>query len=314
MEPTLITQQSLLSGLTILIIFFVLIYNLRKTSKTTTIKGICKMYGIVGIIYEKYNVHQDEKKRDSVYFELGFPSWKYAKKNGEKDSRHKENKIIWNKSYIYLPKLYVKISCDIPDDMLILVRKFREAGIKIGKCPEERYKYNLLASEFKKNECLCAVNKIYRTYVQSPFEFENFIADIFIRMGYETNITSKTNDGGYDIIAEKAGISTIIECKCYNPEKMVGRPAIQKLVGANQVIHADNIFFCTTCDFTKEAIMYAEDTGVELINGKELEKIVKDSFTNVDNSKDLRQMDWKLTEKDLQKYYPPDIAMELYTL
>ena len=84
-------------------------------------------------------------------------------------------------------------------------------------------------------------------------------------------VTPPTNDGGYDLIGKTSkGETLICECKCYSPNHSVGRPLIQKLVGANETVRAQRMFFITTSRFSAEAIEYARQTGVGLVDGKTL--------------------------------------------
>ena len=56
-------------------------------------------------------------------------------------------------------------------------------------------------------------------------------------MGYEVQITSKTNDLGKDLILKKNNQITYVECKRFSKTK-VSRPTIQKFIGA---MVADNV-------------------------------------------------------------------------
>ncbi|WP_195634996.1 restriction endonuclease [Blautia massiliensis (ex Durand et al. 2017)] len=61
---------------------------------------------------------------------------------------------------------------------------------------------------------------------------------------------------------------------CYSIGHKVGRPNIQKLVGANNVVLADKMIFITTSDFSGVAISYAEEVEVKLINGNKLMELL----------------------------------------
>ncbi|HCK64906.1 MAG TPA: hypothetical protein DHW49_01445, partial [Anaerolineae bacterium] len=59
-------------------------------------------------------------------------------------------------------------------------------------------------------------------------EFENFIAELFSRLGYETEITKASGDQGIDVIALKNGVKIGIQTKCYSGT--IGNRAIQEAV------------------------------------------------------------------------------------
>ena len=49
-----------------------------------------------------------------------------------------------------------------------------------------------------------------------PAGFEGFCADMFRSLGYTTEVTPASRDGGYDILLRgRDGVMSIVECKCY---------------------------------------------------------------------------------------------------
>lgn len=104
----------------------------------------------------------------------------------------------------------------------------------------------------------------------TPEDFEEWCADLFRSKGFKVEVTPKVNDGGYDLYMEKDGISYIVECKCYS-DTTIGRPLLQKLVGANATIRADKCVFITTSSFSAPAKQYAQEQRIWLIDGNQLE-------------------------------------------
>ena len=49
----------------------------------------------------------------------------------------------------------------------------------------------------------------------SPQKFEQEVAKLFEKFGYETQVTSYVKDGGVDIILEKDGLTIAVQCKHY---------------------------------------------------------------------------------------------------
>lgn len=83
--------------------------------------------------------------------------------------------------------------------------------------------------------------------------FEKFISDCFKEHGYKTTLTSATNDGGKDIIVEKNGVKTYIECKYWQTGHSIGRELIQKLAGAAMMDGVKNAIFITTSSYHSNA-------------------------------------------------------------
>ncbi|MBW2986725.1 restriction endonuclease, partial [Candidatus Woesearchaeota archaeon] len=106
------------------------------------------------------------------------------------------------------------------------------------------------------------------------FEFQDFLKELFKKMGYNTQPTKKTGDQGADLIIERFGQTWIVQAKNYN-ESIVDNSAIQEAVGAIKYYKADNAIVVTTSTFTKSAKELANANDVKLINGHGLDDLVK---------------------------------------
>lgn len=109
----------------------------------------------------------------------------------------------------------------------------------------------------------------------NPYEFEYYIADLFEMYGFYTRVTRASNDGGIDIEMRKDGETFVVEVKQYSRENKVSRERIQKLDSAARHAEADHAIFVTTSGFTQPAIEYADELGIELIDGKELFEMIR---------------------------------------
>lgn len=122
----------------------------------------------------------------------------------------------------------------------------------------------------------------------SPYEFERLVVKLLIAMGYGTMeenkdaVTSKSGDEGIDgiVSADKFGFDSIyIQAKQWKPESVIGRPEIQKFLGALAGQGAMKGIFITTAQFSKEAINFAAKqlhSKIVLVNGKQLAKLMID--------------------------------------
>ncbi|MBQ6297542.1 MAG: restriction endonuclease [Selenomonadaceae bacterium] len=88
----------------------------------------------------------------------------------------------------------------------------------------------------------------------NPRDFEVFMANIFSDNGYSITITKYTCYGGKDIIIKKNGITFYVECKHW--ESAVGRPELQKLVGATVGSAVSDLIFISTGGFNVNAMNY----------------------------------------------------------
>lgn len=119
----------------------------------------------------------------------------------------------------------------------------------------------------------------------SPTFFEQLVVELLVKMGYGGSRRDagerigQTGDGGIDgiIKEDRLGLDIIfIQAKRW--QGSVGRPEIQKFVGALQGQRARKGVFMTTSFYTADAIDYASriDTKVVLIDGKQLSALMID--------------------------------------
>jgi len=108
-----------------------------------------------------------------------------------------------------------------------------------------------------------------------PSEFEDYIGYLYSKLGHSTRINGGSNDGGVDVIAEKDGIRSFIQCKRYN-KNTVSVHDVRDFYGAlaHDLANGKGIFV-TTNIFSKEAERFAEGKPIELIDGFKLIKLIK---------------------------------------
>ena len=120
----------------------------------------------------------------------------------------------------------------------------------------------------------------------SPSGFERLVVKLLLSMGYGNGIndagkvTRLSNDEGIDgiIKEDQLGFSNIyIQAKQWQPEQTIGRPELQKFVGALQGQQAQKGLFITTAKFSSGAVQYTENLSgikVVLIDGITLTRLM----------------------------------------
>ncbi|MBN2023683.1 MAG: restriction endonuclease [Pirellulales bacterium] len=117
----------------------------------------------------------------------------------------------------------------------------------------------------------------------SPRFFERLVLDVMLKMGYGSYREATLGPGGADagidgvIQEDRLGLDFIyIQAKRW--ENPVGRPEIQKFVGALHGKHARKGVFITTSTFTTEATEFAAtiDSKVVLVDGLRLAQLMID--------------------------------------
>lgn len=119
----------------------------------------------------------------------------------------------------------------------------------------------------------------------SPSFFERLVIDLLVKMGYggsrqdADRAIGRTGDEGIDgIISEDRLGLDVIYVQAKRWDDVVGRPEIQKFVGALQGQRARKGIFVTTSRFTDEAIQCARgiESKVILIDGGRLTELMID--------------------------------------
>lgn len=100
------------------------------------------------------------------------------------------------------------------------------------------------------------------------YKFEELVASLLRKMDFSVEQTSLSGDGGVDIIAiNNRPIykgKYLIQCK--NWIKPVGQPEIRDLFGVVTSEHANKGIIITTSYFTDQAIQFAHNKNIELID------------------------------------------------
>ena len=182
------------------------------------------------------------------------------------------------------PLINIKFLSKIPE--YVNNRKRPKAGItnetqnNQEKTPEEIIES--ASAEIRENLALKLLEEIKKC---SPNFFENLVVALIVKMGYGGSrqdagkAIGRSGDGGIDgiIKEDRLGLDAVyIQAKRW--ENTVGRPEIQKFVGALQGQKARKGLFITTSEFTKEAADYVSriNNKIVLIDGEQLAELMID--------------------------------------
>jgi len=170
---------------------------------------------------------------------------------------------------------------------------------ELSETPEE-----LLETAYQKIRKSLAQELINKVIQLPPTFFEKLVVDLLVKMGYGGSLADagkaigKTNDEGIDgtIKEDKLGLDIIyIQAKRWQPGSTVGRPEIQKFVGALAGQGAKKGIFLTTSSFSKEAWEYQpkNETKIVLIDGEQLAQMMIDHDLGVypTNKYEIKKVD-----------------------
>ena len=135
-----------------------------------------------------------------------------------------------------------------------------------------------------------ALELLERVKNSPPKFFEHLVVDLLVKMGYGGSrsdagtAVGKSGDEGVDgiIKEDRLGLDVIyVQAKRW--ENPVGRPEIQKFVGALEGHRAKKGVFITTPEFSRDAKDYVEkiNSKIILIDGEQLAKMMIDHSVGV---------------------------------
>jgi restriction system protein len=111
------------------------------------------------------------------------------------------------------------------------------------------------------------------------YQFQKFIASLFQKMGFSNvKVGPAGADAGIDIEMEQTTdvgtVRYILECK-HHAKGSIGRPVVQKLHSAMITKGMNKGIVISSGYFSSDAIQYAENVGIELIDIDKLKELAK---------------------------------------
>lgn len=108
--------------------------------------------------------------------------------------------------------------------------------------------------------------------LMSGTQFENCLAAMFVRLGYEVSLT-ETYDYGADLIVVKDGIRTAVQAK--RRDGAVGERAVRDVHAARSSYHCHNAHVITNGEILPRARKQAEQCGVSLLDRSQLMRLLQ---------------------------------------
>jgi hypothetical protein len=97
----------------------------------------------------------------------------------------------------------------------------------------------------------------------SGLEYEQFCAQILQRWGWDARVTQASGDQGVDVLAEKDGLSVVLQCKKYSSP--VGNKAVQEVYAGMGLHHAEAAAVVTNSSFTRAAREAAQGVPARIL-------------------------------------------------
>jgi len=112
----------------------------------------------------------------------------------------------------------------------------------------------------------------------NPYEFENYIKEIFKNKGYRSTLTEKVpSEYGADVIAIKDNEIIAIQCKHSSNQNSFGREAMYQLHSEAKIYYkATRLIAITNSIFNSNAMNLAKVHGIEVIDRNSFQEFLKD--------------------------------------
>ncbi|SDR51467.1 restriction system protein [Rhizobiales bacterium GAS191] len=105
----------------------------------------------------------------------------------------------------------------------------------------------------------------------SPAEFEKWCSSALHEAGWSARATGTSGDQGADVIAEKAGVTIVLQCKLHR--SAIGNKAVQEAFTAQKHYGAQAAAVVTNAAFTRSAEALSRTTGVLLCHYSDLPRL-----------------------------------------
>ncbi len=120
----------------------------------------------------------------------------------------------------------------------------------------------------------------------SGTEFEVCVTGLLQRIGFRTELTRATGDGGIDIVAYLdrpiVGGRYLVQCKRFTDATPVGAPMVREFYGAFVADRsAVKGLFITTSSFSAQAREFVQNLPIELVDGAQLKALLVEHMTGL---------------------------------
>ncbi|WEV47273.1 restriction endonuclease [Bifidobacterium sp. ESL0690] len=283
-----------------IILVVLLLRQLRQIWLAGKVRKACNVEVPKGI-----RIGRSRDAEDIGNFTLRFPYWQFPKKDGTADQRRSNNKI--NKPKSVLEVVGFSFKSKNPLTLYDFVLEMRHHGNAIGYSGMESFKRQRVIQRVKVRQRATSIQAIVDSFSSHPTDFEPFCADLYRRYGYRVSVTPPTNDGGFDLKLTKDDLTYIAECKCFDPNHHIGRPLLQKLVGANKTQQVQGLIFITTSSYSAQAITYARECNIQLVDGNTLVTMCQKVWGNALPQQAVNPSAFELTKDELLAQIPEDM-------
>ena len=117
------------------------------------------------------------------------------------------------------------------------------------------------------------IRNIEEIDILTGIDFERFVAYMFQKKGYKTELTKQTQDRGADVIAEKGKECIIIQVK--RSRNSINKNAVFEAFFARRSYKGTSACVVTNNELTAQAMNFAHEYGISLIDRSGIRKFLR---------------------------------------
>lgn len=118
------------------------------------------------------------------------------------------------------------------------------------------------------------------------FEFEEFVADLLVAMGYRARVTQRSQDGGIDVLAHRDPLGLeppLIKVQCKLTEGSKGGPDVQQLTGTLAPGGSELGLYVTLGSYSKDARSVERTrSDLRLVSGDDVVGLICEHYDRLD--------------------------------
>lgn len=118
------------------------------------------------------------------------------------------------------------------------------------------------------------------------YEFEEFVADLLVAMGYRARVTQRSGDGGIDVLAHRDPLGLeppLIKVQCKLTESSKGGPDVQQLTGTLAPGGSELGLYVTLGSYSKDARSVERTrSDLRLVSGDDVVALICEHYDQLD--------------------------------
>lgn len=287
-----------LLGFVFILILFVYIIG-RHIKQTLIKRKVCRFFDLSDL--DKFEVRKMGKsgtvnyREDGVNsFNLSLPHWKYMLEDGSKDKVKLFNRVVWEKSILWLhagKNVYVVSNKD-PWDMIYLVQRLRESGLDIAPCQQELDKQDAL--EQAKKSCNKEIYNLVQQINGDKEKFVELCRERLLAWGYNV-ADAPQNTCDIDLFVQRKGRPSIVRCLLISQGQLINLDDLQSFKKDAETFFAETCMLITTGSVTVAAAGYARENKINIISGEQFVEFLQKDVSSVGKG----YLDWGMTNSDI---------------